>query len=91
MFTKLKNFWKSLPHQVQAAITAGAGSFLVTAGHAWSEGGCVSVSCLKHYAATAASSAAGILYAFYMTPAKSPSAPTTNGNSTTKPDNVGKI
>ena len=72
MITKLKALWAQLPHQLQAGITAVAGSFVATFVHALSEGGCYTSTCLKHYAGTAIAAALVTLRVFYMMPNHAP-------------------
>jgi hypothetical protein len=68
MWQKLKHGWAILPSPVQAILTTAAGGLIGAIGHAISEGGCLSATCLKHYAITAVGTAATALYAFYMQP-----------------------
>jgi hypothetical protein len=65
---KVKAFWASLPHPVQALIVAAVTAAGTTFLHAVSEGNCYTVVCLKHYAATSLLAAVAVVRAFYMVP-----------------------
>lgn len=68
MIQKLKAFWASLPHPVQALLIAIATAFGTTLLHAVSEGNCFSAICLKHYVSTSLLAAVAAARAFYMVP-----------------------
>jgi hypothetical protein len=70
MIAKIKAFWGTLPHSVQAAIVTFASAAFGTFVHAASEQGCYTGACLKHYAATAITTGLIALRAFYMIPSK---------------------
>jgi len=66
---KLKAFWSSLPHQVQAAIIFGGSAALESVGHAISEGAIPSTPPeLKHFALGALTTGATAAWAFYRLP-----------------------
>lgn len=65
---KLKAFWASLPHPVQAGLILFATTAGTTLAHAIEESFCFSTQCLKHYAASAIVAGVVAVRAFYMLP-----------------------
>lgn len=75
MWQRLKTFWGSLPHPLQATLVSAATVAGTAFVHALSEGDCFSTACLKHYAFTSLAAGAVVIKAFYMTPSnKTPTA-----------------
>ena len=51
MFAKIKNYWNSLPHPVQAGIMLFGGAAVAVVKHNFADAnGCLTESCLKGYA-----------------------------------------
>ena len=66
---KLKAFWASLPHKVQAGIVAGLTAVVTTFAQAYSHPPlCFALVCLKQHAAASLFAGMAALRAFYMLP-----------------------
>lgn len=68
MIQKLKAFWSSLPHPVQALVLSVATAMGTAVLHAASESFCFDTVCLKHYIGVSVAAGLAAARAFYMVP-----------------------